>query len=711
MALTINTNVASLNAQRNLGKTQNLLNKSLQRLSSGLRINSAKDDSAGLAIANRMVSQIRGLDQAVRNANDGISLSQTAEGALAESSNILQRIRELAVQSSSDGSTDADRASMQIEVAQLIQELDRIADTTSFNGQVLLDGNFGTAQFQVGAQAGESVAMTLSSAKTNALGASGGVATGDYTMATDISDAGSLVTAGSMAVVGAGELSLNGTEIRATISGDDTVSTTDNSGSSIALAAAINASSGTTGVNAYAEKTDVDVAIALAGATLELDAGDFQINGISIDSQSSAVADVDALETLINEFSDETGVTALNNGDGTFTFTAIDGRNIQFTSDIAIATGTNFTFDSIVLNGNAYDKAVRGTVSLYSNEAFTVAGTNPGDAGFSTGTIALDETHWLAIASDFDTLALGELVINGYNVKAPTAAGDANGGKTISNLATTEEASAKAIAFAINDTDGLKSEVTAVGKTVANFGSVSAYDATAATGNAVTLTINGQAVTLTQKIEANDADGYMVGRINSVLGAVPEGTSGYGLVASINDDNELIITSDDGVNIDVTAVADLSGSAFLSNVDTTVATQLVHKGTIALTAKTGYSVSSIDGGKQALAGIETAVGTIEKLSVATYAGAQNAITAVDGALAQIDNQRASLGAIQNRFDSTIANLSNVSENLSAARARIMDADFAAETAALTRAQIMQQAGTAMLAQANQLPQAALSLLQ
>ena len=153
MALTINTNVMSLNAQRNLGTSQSQLAKSMQRLSSGLRINSAKDDAAGLAISDRMTSQIRGLNQASRNANDGISLAQTAEGALQESTNILQRMRELAVQSANDTNTSSDRASLQAEVSQLQSELDRIAETTTFNGKNLLDGSLGGAKFQVGANA------------------------------------------------------------------------------------------------------------------------------------------------------------------------------------------------------------------------------------------------------------------------------------------------------------------------------------------------------------------------------------------------------------------------------------------------------------------------------------------------------------------------------------------------------------------------------
>jgi flagellin len=166
MALTINTNVASLNAQRNLGQTQGALAKSMQRLSSGLRINSAKDDAAGLAISDRMTAQIRGLNQAVRNANDGISLAQTAEGALQESTNILQRMRELAVQSANDTNDNSDRSSLNAEVTQLISELDRIAGTTEFNGKALLDGTFSSATFQVGADAGstQTISMTIAGA-------------------------------------------------------------------------------------------------------------------------------------------------------------------------------------------------------------------------------------------------------------------------------------------------------------------------------------------------------------------------------------------------------------------------------------------------------------------------------------------------------------------------------------------------------------------
>jgi len=170
MALTINTNVASLNAQRNLGTSQSSLAKSMQRLSSGLRINSAKDDAAGLGISNRMTSQIRGLNQAARNANDGISLAQTAEGALAESTNILQRMRELAIQSANDTNSVDDRTSLNAEVTQLIAELDRIAGNTTFNGRGLLNGSTDGALFQVGAEAGQTISISITSADATALG-------------------------------------------------------------------------------------------------------------------------------------------------------------------------------------------------------------------------------------------------------------------------------------------------------------------------------------------------------------------------------------------------------------------------------------------------------------------------------------------------------------------------------------------------------------
>lgn len=216
MALTINTNVASLNAQRNLGASQSNLNKSMQRLSSGLRINSAKDDAAGLAISDRMTAQIRGLNQASRNANDAISMAQTAEGALQESTNILQRMRELAVQASNDTNTSADRTSLNAEVSQLLSEIDRIASTTSFNGQVLLNGGFSGsnngAVFQVGANAGQTITVNVGAANQSALGLAGVASTNTTvtTYATGSLGGGTMsIATGTSTVANSGVAALN----------------------------------------------------------------------------------------------------------------------------------------------------------------------------------------------------------------------------------------------------------------------------------------------------------------------------------------------------------------------------------------------------------------------------------------------------------------------------------------------------------------------
>ena len=240
MSQVINTNVASLNAQRNLNSSQSSLATSLQRLSTGLRINSAKDDAAGLAISDRMTSQIRGLNQAARNANDGISMAQTAEGALASSGDILQRIRELAVQSSNASNSSSDRQALQKEVNALTSELDRIATTTQFNGQYLLDGSTGTSNFQVGANANQLISVTGSNFRTNSYGNNNTSGNGPD------AKAGATVAAAAAAALTAGSITVNG------YLGTSTTIATTAGDSAAKTAAAINAQSATTGVSATA---------------------------------------------------------------------------------------------------------------------------------------------------------------------------------------------------------------------------------------------------------------------------------------------------------------------------------------------------------------------------------------------------------------------------------------------------------------------------
>ena len=260
MAAIINTNVVSLNAQRNLNSSQNALATSLQRLSSGMRINSAKDDAAGLAISERMSSQIRGLNQAARNANDGISMAQTAEGALGEIGNNLQRIRELAVQSRNASNSVTDRVALNNEVQQVKAEIDRVASSTSFNGTKLIDGTFTNQSFQVGANVGETINISsLVNAQSSALGTS----TSSTANVTGIA-------ATAFTAITAGHLTINGTSVGAVAAGGNAVTQGSN------IAAAINTVSGTTGVTATANAAGLvslsnasgnTTVVAFAGAT------------------------------------------------------------------------------------------------------------------------------------------------------------------------------------------------------------------------------------------------------------------------------------------------------------------------------------------------------------------------------------------------------------------------------------------------------------
>lgn len=467
MSLVINTNVASLNAQRNLTTSANGLNTSLQRLSSGLRINSAKDDAAGLAIASRFTSQIRGLNQASRNANDGISLAQTAEGALGEVTNNLQRIRELAVQSLNATNSASDRTALDAEVQQLKAEVDRVASTTSFNGVKLLDGSFTSQTFQVGANAGESISVaSISSARSATLGQ-------QYTAG---------VTSG--ALDGTTNVNLSAITINGTAIGSATAVPAD----AKTLADSINAA-GISGVTATAAANSVAGTTVVAAAT----SGTIVINGVAtatVATTGVAATDRALAAQAITNISAATGVTATDNGT-TITLSAADGRNI------------------------------------------TVAFTGTSTAA-ATG---------VSVAGTFEST---------YNVNYSGVAG---GSLTI-------------------------------GGTVTNSGLTAAANTVALSGTSI-------------------------------------------------------------ANVNVTDV--------------------------------------------------------------THANAT--LASVDAALQSINGSRAALGAYQNRFQSAIANISTTAENLTASRSRIEDADFAAETANLTKAQILQQAGTAIVAQANSIPQGVLSLLQ
>ncbi len=380
MASVVNTNVQSLNAQRNLQRSNNLLSTSLQRLSSGLRINSAKDDAAGLAIANRFTTQIRGLNQAVRNANDGISLAQTAESALDELTNNLQRIRELAVQAANATNSASDRAALDQEVQQRIAEINRIASQTSFNGQKVLDGSFGTAQFQVGANVGETISVNLTTGvRADQLGQ---IATleGGSVSSNALTDGGLTIAVGQGSAVAIG----------ASTAGTQAGQTAD---SAYAKLQAITAA-GVSGLTATATNTSSAAfsTVSSAGGTSTYN---LTINGEAIYAGTNNIADGDSLTNSdvaaqINLFSATTGVSAAVSGTD-LVLTAADGRNIVLTETIADGTGaTGGTVSGTGISATQ-EGTLRGKITLSASQNITLGGAFS-DIGFSGSSIAVDTT-------------------------------------------------------------------------------------------------------------------------------------------------------------------------------------------------------------------------------------------------------------------------------------------------------------------------------
>jgi len=364
----INTNISALVAQSSLRSNSLKLSTAMERLSTGSKINSAKDDAAGQAISERMTSKIRGYAVAVRNANDGVSLAQTAEGDLNQIASNLQRIRELAVQSSNGANTQSDRDALNNESNSLVAEIDRISQASSFNGSKLLDGNFVSKVFQVGAgnvAAQDQISVSISSARTSNLG---------------VTSQASVTGTGAAGALGAPDLIINATAIRAATAADDTISTTGTAGTSgISKAAAINAPSSITGVTATAGATT------LAGTTVVAAAltGSISINGFAtanITTTTGGPASKVLAMAAINAITNKTGVVATDSdpsGATGLTLTAADGRNIDVALTTVTAAATGVTAGS-----------ARSAVTLTSTNAITVAGTTPGNAGLTAATTA-----------------------------------------------------------------------------------------------------------------------------------------------------------------------------------------------------------------------------------------------------------------------------------------------------------------------------------
>src|SRR3569623_118484 len=618
MPAIINTNIASLNAQRNLNTSQSSLATSLQRLSSGLRINSAKDDAAGLAISDRMTSQIRGMNQATRNANDGISLAQTAEGALSEIGNNLQRMRELALQSANATNSSSDRSALDAEVQSLLSEVSRVSSSTQFNGLSLLDGNFSAAQFQVGANANQTISVTMSGATTDNLGSFGGT--------------GAAVST-SNAFDSTNYISINGTQIGASAS-RAVQSPGWTASSAAAKAAAINAASSTTGVSATAT-TSVNGAAPIAGSNIN--AGDLSINGNSlgaIPAQSTAAAQGQAVANAINNLTSQTGVSATySTSTGALSLNSSEGRDIKLTAGSAAAA-------TRVLNATGLTATTGGTAA--------VAGTD---------TLALSTTSEVDVS----------VVLNGITFPFVSSVG--------SNTNTVVDATHVTVGF--TNLAGLDTAATAASNFVSAINAAKADSRTSSALTPISAAAAAGTVTLTDSRKGAAAT---IGR------TLTSGVTG------------------------APATQDVTGSDFVTGGGSLTKTT---GGTITLNSSTSFALSGAGTGlaDAGFSSLTVSQSKLSSVSITTVTGANSAISVIDAALSQVNSQRAQLGAVQNRFSSTVANLSTSSENLSAARSRIMDADFAQETANMTRSQILQQAGSAMLAQANSLPNGLLALLR
>lgn len=701
MPQVINTNVASLNAQRNLTTSQGQLATALQRLSSGLRINSAKDDAAGLAISERFTTQVRGLNQAVRNANDAISLSQTAEGALGEYGNILQRVRELAVQSANATNSSGDRAALNGEAQQLLNELNRISTQTQFNGQNVLDGSFTAAQFQVGANSNQTISVSIGNAATSALGAYQFNNTTDAVTGTALNQ---------------GDLTINGVDVGASSTGgaDD-------------IAKAINSVTGKTAVTATATSsiTATNNSVRNAG----LSSGDLVINGTNIGAVTGS-NDIKTqgqnLVTAINAKSAATGVTATANGvTGAITLTSATGRTIAVTTnngnaganrlenatglEVAGNTATRSTNTVTFAGGAVGSSTINVTTNVAANDTISVGGTTyTFVASGATG----NQINVGANAGATNDAIFAKLTADGVDNAVVTQAGGAGTTVTITGtLFTTSTAptfvsattGAGVVATANNAGTGA-----AVGDTVTVGGRTYEFvlpDGVAAgTGNVAVELGTSNATAATNFATAVTAQ-YTAGNTNvqvltNAAGVVTLRSDLYGSTA---------LTPTEGAANTGTA-AFVAIGAGTAGTDGAYASSTT-RGLISLSSSSAYQVGGANPGVAGLASASATLNSIAQIDISSVTGANAAISLVDGALDQVSKIRADLGAVQNRFQSTIASLSATSENLQAARSRILDADYAQETAALTRGQILQQAGTAILAQANSLPQSVLSLLR
>lgn len=727
----INTNINALTAQNAQRTANNAMGVAMQRLSTGLRINSAKDDAAGLAIAQKMTADVRGLGVAMRNANDGISMAQTAESAMGEVTNMLQRMRELAVQSANGTLTGTDRQALQAEVKQLVGEIDNIGVRTNFNGQKLLDGSARNVKLQTGSRAGETVSFSLGSARARDLG----LGSSPALTATGAFEATAANLATNHALQG-GDLVINGVQIGSSSADDDNVSSTNKSASALAKAAAINRATEQTGVRAVVGQT-VMTGSAMTAAALT---GTVTINGIttaSITTTTNASDSRRIVRDAINAIAGQTGVRAVDTGDNNagLRLEADDGRNIELSLDTLTAAATGLkvgaqsgSFSLESLNGQPITIGSTNSTTARLTRSGLAAGSF--DRGVST--VSTDVRAVATSAATARTLNSGDLSINGVAIRAATADDD-----TFSSTAapsSVKAGSAIAIANAINSASE-QTGVTAKANSQTIQSTTTTVIGTTATA---TLGINGTLIdiTLDQNHTAQQTRDNVAKEINKYSGLT-------GVTAKDNGLGGLDLTAEDGRNISVyfdsdeAAAANFGlGGASIKGTGTSYSVVGVTDPTdlSASAVQTAYATVKLESAKMIdvragslafgatsnfgnLGFEENAYGStkgglrISEVDVSSVEGATAALDAIDEALKNVNLDRANIGAVQNRLEAAVNNLSSNSTNLQASRSRIQDTDFAQESTTLAKNQVLGQAAQAMLARANQSAQQVTQLLQ
>jgi flagellin len=704
----INTNIKALAAQGSMSNVNKSMETTMERLSTGLRINSAKDDAAGLAITNRMTSQIRGYAVAIRNSNDGISMAQTAEGAMGQVTNMLQRMRELSVQAANGAMSNADRSNIQLEVSQLKLQIDDVANKTNHNNIKLLDGSAGKIVLQTGTNSNDTMSISFDSVKTKdiGLGSRASLAALGTSFATVT---GAAAGGEDMA---AGDLLLNGVAVGASLAIDDKLSYEGNDSSAIAKAAAINRVSAQSGVFATVGQTTVHGSV----MTAAVDSGTITINGVetaTVYTTTDAELSRAAVVTAINDISDQTGVRAINTNDDSkgVVLVAADGRNITVES-----TDLDELVSGLATLGNTYT----GTYELNTldGRSITVGSNVDGDlttSGLNFGTFEANTAQSVTTARTVASTAApaelngNTLVINGVGIDAAVSNDDnASYDDTTGAPQSFKADSAIAIAAAINK----KTSLTGVTAT-AQANIISGNDFTAAT--VTTFVING-VETIGTGAAFNSRDDLLTA-VNQVQGQT-------GVIAEANGDGIRLIAQDGRnitINTDAAALSDLGLTGADSSIVGSDTDPATFYSTVKLSSDKAFTVDSGSEGndtnfellgfhKGTFGGADNAL-KVKDIDVSTITGATVALEAIDAALDSVAVNQARSGAYQNRLDAVVSNLTESNQNMSASRSRILDTDYATETTNLARSQIISQAATAMLAQANQSSQTVLSLLK